>query len=74
MELKTLYPGDVFVKDGTAHMICGTGNNIIRDPDSDDNTILIINLTNGSTWWCNDTTEVWPATEVVLSYQTLRRG
>lgn len=74
VELKTLYPGDVFVKDGTAHMICGPVSDLIRDPSTPDDTVLIINLTNGSTWWCKDTTDVWPATEVKLSYQTLRRG
>ena len=71
VRLKELSPGDVFLKEGTIHMICKPENHLIRDPDAPDETILIVNLTNGLTWWCDENCAVWPCMEVKLSYISL---
>ena len=74
VRLKELSPGDVFLKDGTVHMICKLENDLIHDLDAPNETILIVNLTDGSTWWCDENYAVWPCIEVKLSYTSPRNN
>lgn len=74
ISLSDLMPGDIFVRQGTSHILCSPKNGLIREPETPDDTVLICNLTNGSTWWCSMDEEVWPCLDVTLNYRTLRRG
>ena len=74
VRLKELSPGDVFLKEGTVHMICKPENALIRDPDAPDETILIVNLTDGSTWWCDENYAVRPCIGAKLSYISPRNN
>lgn len=67
--ISSLAPGDVLVRQGTPCMVAR-----LDTVHTDGDLVWIINLTNGSTWGVSPTERVWPATEVKLSFQTLRRG
>lgn len=69
-DLRDMEAGDVVIREGTPVMVCKPETKIDEVTD----TVLIVNLTNGSCWWASGSDQVWPAINIQLSYDTLRRG
>lgn len=67
IDLKFLSPGDVFVREGTPCMLLHTHAPV------EEGKIMIANLTNGSAWAVSPSEQVWPATNVMLTFETARR-
>lgn len=71
VDLKVLEKGDVFVREGTPHMVV--------DPPADVahmtpvNQVWIVNLQSGGCWPISGSTQVYPAHDVSLTFASGRR-
>lgn len=77
VELRTMAKGDVFVRQGAPHMMVELDSSTRAAVDkhhSVGDALYVINLQTGSVWPASAKDQVYPATNVVLSYQSARRG
>jgi len=77
VELHTLAKGDVCVRQGAPHMVVEVSVPVAVRLEQDlppEGTVWVCNLQTGSVWPASASDQVHPATNVVLSYASARRG
>jgi len=67
VEIQSLAKGDVFLREGTPHMLLSSSF------DEESYSIPIVNLITGAYWHIPASTKVWPCFDVTLHFKTRRR-
>lgn len=71
VDLKTLEKGDVFVREGTPHMVVDPPTEVRQNTPH--GSVWIVNLQSGGCWPIQGSTQVHPAHDVSLTFATGRR-
>lgn len=71
VDLKELEKGDVFVREGTPHMVVFPPAEVSHNTPQDQ--VWIVNLQSGGCWPISGSTKVHPAHEVELTFASGRR-
>ena len=71
-KLKEFGQGDVILRHGTPCMLASVGDNGMVGPGM--GMVWLCNLQTGSVWPVLADEEVWPCTDVELTFGSMRRG
>lgn len=71
VDLSTLDKGDVFVREGTPHMVVSPPAEVAQNTPQ--GQVWIVNLQSGGCWPIGGSTQVYPAHEAQLTFATGRR-
>lgn len=71
VDLKDLEKGDVFVREGTPHMVVSPPAEV--EQNTPQGSVWIVNLQSGGCWPIGGSTQVYPAHDVSLTFASGRR-